>query len=118
MQTSAESRAEEVTDPITPLTPSQAQAQEAQAAKEGYVHRDLVAFDQGANVLLGGKPDETISSRAARADEKGKLWGRVLSRFLDFFQKDHGAKAQAGDVERAEAVEKIEEESGGLLPKS
>jgi hypothetical protein len=101
-------------DPITPLTPAQVAQQQAQAAKEGYLHRDLVALDQTANVFLGGKPDETISARAARADEKGRWWGRVMSRFLDFFQSDHGPKAQAGDVERAKAVESLEDESGGF----
>jgi hypothetical protein len=103
-----------LSDPITPLTPAQTSAQEATAAKEGYIHRDLVAFDQMVNVLADGKPDETISSRAARADEQGKWWGRAMSRLLDFFQKDHGAKAQAGDVERAAAVEAAEKQSGGL----
>jgi hypothetical protein len=34
-----------------------------------------------------------------------------MSRFLDLFQKDHGAKAQAGDIERAKAVEALEERS-------
>jgi hypothetical protein len=41
--------------------------------------------------------------------------GLLLSRFLDRFQKghgkDHGAKAQAGDIERAKAVEALEERS-------
>jgi hypothetical protein len=103
-----------MTDPVTPLTPEQVAHQEAQASKEGYLHKDLVGLDQFANVVTGGNPDETISSRAARADEAGKTWGKALSRFLDFFQPDHGPKAQAGDVERAEAVEKLEEKSGGL----
>ena len=101
-------------DPITPLTPEQVAQQEAQAAKEGYLHREAVAVDIFLNETADGKMDETISSRAARADEKGKWWGRVMSRFLDFFQSDHGPKAQAGDVERAKAVESLEDQSGGL----
>ena len=40
------------------------QQQEAQAAREGYVHRVLVAFDQFVNVIFRGRPDETISARA------------------------------------------------------
>lgn len=104
-----------MTDPITPLTPEQVKEQEAQAAKEGWVHRDLVAVDIAANVVVfKGQPDETISSHAARAATKGKWWGRTLSRFLNLFQKDHGAKAQAGDLERAENVEAIEKDSGNL----
>jgi hypothetical protein len=37
-----------------------------------------------------------------------------MSKFLDLFEKDHGALAQAGDVERAQAVEQIEKDSPGL----
>lgn len=104
-----------MTDPITPLTPEQVKKQEAQAAAESYLHRDVVAIDQTANViLLKGQPDETISSHAARAATEGKWWGNTLSKFLNLFQKDHGAKAQAGDLERAENVEKIEKQDGTL----
>ena len=101
-------------DPITPLTPEQIAHQEAQAAREGYVHKDLVGLDQFANVLTGGNPDETISSRSARAAEQGKTWGVVMSKFLNFFQKNHGPKAQAGDEQRAEHVIELEKKSGGL----
>ena len=103
-----------MSDPITPLTPQQTEQAEARAAKEGYLHRALVGLDQFANVLTGGKPDETISSRSARAAEQGKTWGKAVSRFLNFFQSDHGPKAQAGDAERAETVENLEDESGDL----
>lgn len=103
-----------MSNPITPLDPKQIEKQEAQAAKEGYIDRDLIAIDMLGNVLTGGKPDETISSRSARAAEAGNKFGIVMSKFLNLFQKDHGAKAQAGDVERAAAVEKIEISSPGL----
>jgi hypothetical protein len=103
-----------MSDPVTPLTPEQVAYQEARAGKEGYVHRSLVGLDQFTNVLTGGEPDETISSRAARADEQGKFWGRAMTRFLNFFQSDHGPKAQAGDVERAKVVAGLEDTSGGL----
>ncbi len=43
------------------------------------------------NVLTDGDPDETISSRAARAAQQGKGWGIEMSKFLDLFQKDHAA---------------------------
>lgn len=93
---------------ITPLDPQQTSMQEAQAAKEGYVKRVLVATDMNVNVLFDGHPDETISSRAARAASKNKLWGKILSKVLDVFQSDHGAKAVAGDEERAITVSSIE----------
>lgn len=103
-----------MSDGITPLTPSQAHAKEKSALKEGYAVRVLIALDQFANVLIGGHPDETISARAARAAENGERWGIGMSKFLDLFQRDHGAEAQAGDVARAITVAKAEEHSGGL----
>jgi hypothetical protein len=101
-------------NPITPLTSDQVAQQEAQAAHEAYIRRLLVGFDQFMNVVTDGDPDETISSRAARAAEKGKPWGVAMSKFLDVFQKDHGAKAQAGDLERAQAVVELEQTPGAL----
>jgi hypothetical protein len=101
-------------DPITPLTPAQVTNQEARASREGYLHRTLVGLDQFTNVLTGGNPDETISSRLARSAEQDHTVGKVGSAILNLFQKDHGPKAQAGDAERAERIETIEEQSGGL----
>jgi hypothetical protein len=99
---------------VTPLTSAQAQVEEQQAAKEKYLHRMLVGLDQFMNVVTDGDPDETISSRAARAAEKGKPWGIEMSKFLDLFQKDHGPCAQSGDIERAETVVQLEDQSGGI----
>jgi hypothetical protein len=104
-----------MSDPIKTLTPAEIAQNESQVAKEGWLRRDEVAVDIAANVVvLRGQEDETISSHAARADEEGKGWGRLLSRFLNLFQSDHGAKAQAGDLERAQNIERIEENSKGL----
>ena len=60
---------------IAPLTPQQAAAQEQKAAAEAYPKRLLIALDMFINVLTDGDPDETISSRAARAAQQGKGWG-------------------------------------------
>ncbi len=96
-------------DAIIPLTPAQETHEESQAAKEGWIHRSLVALDQFANVVFfRGQPGETISTHSARADRLGKAWGRVMSRFLNLFQSDHGAKARAGDIERAKNLLRIE----------
>ena len=104
--------------PITPLTPAQISTQEISASKEGYVKRDLVGFDQFVNVLTDGDPDETISSRMARwATEDSGLkhdLGSAVSKGLDLFQKDHGAKAEAGDLERAQTVVTTEESAEKL----
>lgn len=49
----------------------------------------LIALDQFANAMLAGDPDETISSRAAKAQEKGRRWGCVLCRLLDVVDPGH-----------------------------
>ena len=85
--------------------------QEDLTAQEGYFHRVLVAFDQFVNALFRGRPDETISARAYRAALEGKLWGRILNAGLDLIQKDHGAKAAAGDLERATSISTTEDET-------
>ncbi len=75
---------------------------EARAAKEGWLHRALVAFDIALNVIvLRGAPNETISSHAWRASLEGHLWGKLVSTWLDGFQRDHGIRAASGDLERS-----------------
>lgn len=96
-----------MSDPITPLTPKQTTVQEAQAAHEGYIHRVLVAGDQFLAVLGGGPPDVTISTDAALAAVHGKAIGKIVSKLLDAFQRDHGAKAAAGDTERAKNAQSV-----------
>ena len=93
-----------------PLTPPQIAKQEAKAAKEGYVHRALVGVDQFANVLFGGNPDETISSRSQRAANRGNLVGKFMTWWLAKVQSSHGYKAEAGDIARATNVEQLEAE--------
>lgn len=51
--------------------------------------RLAVSYDQLANTVLGGSEDETISSRAGKAARKGKRWGCVLCKVLDWFQPNH-----------------------------
>lgn len=53
------------------------------------VFRILVALDQLVNALLNGYPDETISSRAAKAARRGARWGCVLCKILHWFDRDH-----------------------------
>lgn len=54
--------------------------------------RILVALDQLLNTLFNGYPDETISSRAAKAKKRGAAWGCILCKILDWFDKDHCEK--------------------------
>lgn len=58
-----------------------------------YAWNILVALDQLLNTILGGDPQETLSSRAAKARLKGKAWGCLLCRLLDRAQKDHCTKS-------------------------
>ncbi len=60
----------------------------------------LLGLDQLANAVLRGDPDETISSRAAKAQARGKTWGCVLCRVLDVFDRDHCAKSIERDEGR------------------
>lgn len=53
----------------------------------------LIAIDQFANTVLGGDPDETISSRAAKSARKGNTWGCVLCKFLHKLDPDHCEKS-------------------------
>lgn len=49
----------------------------------GYLLSLLIALDQLANALLAGSSDETLSSRAYRADRDGKVFGRFFRPLID-----------------------------------
>lgn len=78
-----------------------------------YLHNVLVGIDQTANIIAGGKPDETISSRSQRAADRGNWLGKGMTKFLHLFQRNHGHKAEAGDLNRAEDVEQTEKKALG-----
>lgn len=80
---------------------------------ERYIHANLVSLDMLGNTLAAGKNDETISSRAQRAADTGNPLGKILSKGLDMIQPDHGHKAMAGDIRRAQEVEKTEKDALG-----
>jgi len=54
-----------------------------------WIFNTLVSLDQLGNTLTGGDPDETISSRSAKANLEGKTWGIWMCKFLDIFDKGH-----------------------------
>lgn len=78
-----------------------------------YIHNVLVGADQEANIITGGLPDETISSRSQRAADRGNPAGRAMTKFLHMFQKNHGVKAEQGDLKRAQEVVKTEKDALG-----
>lgn len=104
------------------LTPGQIQVAEKNAAGESYPRKVLVALDQDVNVDTGGLPDETISSRVRRVSDAHPRWGwnpgvwlaKALNAGLNVIQGNHGQKAQAGDLERAETVEATEDQALGI----
>ena len=59
-----------------------------------YLLNILIWVDQGFNaIIMRGDPDETVSSRAAKAQLKGKRWGCVLCNFLNKLDKNHCEKS-------------------------
>ena len=103
------------TDENLVLTPGQIAFNEQQAAHEDYLRRVLVAFDQFTNVATGGLPDETISSRAQRLSAQGNEFAMLLTRALDELQPSHGRTAEAGDLQRSEAVVAVEKAALGTV---
>ena len=85
---------------------------------EFYPERVAIAVDKLGNTLIGGLSDETISAHAGRAAAAGEKWGIVLSDFLNWFQKNHAVKAEAGDLARAEQTEETEQTSPELPKES
>lgn len=59
-----------------------------------YLWKILISVDQFFNTLLGGSEDETISSRANRAREGGKAWGKVTCSILDKIDPNHCSKSK------------------------
>lgn len=58
-----------------------------------YLINILVALDQLVNTIFNGDPDETMSSRAGKDRDRGRIVGCVLCKFLDLFEKDHCTKS-------------------------
>lgn len=58
------------------------------------LENNLIALDQLLNTLLLGEPDETLSSRAFRADQANKIFGRIFRPTIDliFFWQDNHCK--------------------------
>lgn len=87
----------------TAWIPANVKIAEQRADSEGWLHRALVAFDIAFNVVvLRGQQDETISTHSYRASVEGKLWGKAMTKWLDWIQPFHGQKAASGDLERAQ----------------
>lgn len=61
----------------------------------------LIALDQLLNTILGGWPDETLSSRAYRTEQDKKILGSILRPLIDavlFFDPEHCKKAYESEL--------------------
>lgn len=59
-----------------------------------YFWNFLIAIDQLINTILGGDPDETVSSRMGkRVIKKNCKVCKAICRILNFFEKDHCYKS-------------------------
>lgn len=69
-----------------------------------YLWNVLIGFDQFVNVIFGGDPDETISSRLGKWARVGKnkrgnkkFLFKVANSVVELFEKDHFAKSVEED---------------------
>lgn len=58
-----------------------------------YLYNILIGIDQLINAILGGDPDETLSSHIGKRAKKGCKVSIFLSKILDIVDKDHCEKA-------------------------
>lgn len=65
-----------------------------------YLWNLFIAVDQLVNTILGGYPDETISSRMGKRARKGDRLAICFCKTLDVLEKDHCEKS----IERDEGV--------------
>lgn len=68
-----------------------------------YLLNLAIAIDQLLNAMLLGFADETLSSRAYRADRDGKVFGRIFRPLIDtlfFWDKRHCFQAYLAEVSR------------------
>jgi len=69
-----------------------------------YFFRLAVALDQFCNALLFGYPDETLSCRAWREAQAGRVLWKALRLFIDllfFWQSGHCREAWLSEQRRA-----------------
>lgn len=77
-----------------------------------YILNNAIAFDQQVNTLLGGSPDETLSARAYRTEQKGRVFGRLFRPVIDtlfFFDKEHCKKAYLSEFKKLQLPESYRE---------
>lgn len=85
-----------------------------------YPVRILIAIDQLATALLGGWPDETLSSYAWRLDRQGKLAGRIFRPLIDWLfaweGPDHCFRAMLIERQRLQQPPELRGDAGNVTP--
>ena len=74
-----------------------------------YIWNVLVSLDQLGNSLLGGWPDETVSSRSARSFRIGGRFGRFMCWWLNKLEPGHCEKAIQSELTGAQQSPGIKE---------
>jgi hypothetical protein len=80
-----------------------------------YLLNNFIAWDQKWNVRLGGDPDETISSRLGKDEQrpggikKHRIFSRVLAKMLNRADKNHCENA----IEKDEGKDSLANFKGG-----
>lgn len=60
-----------------------------------YIWNVLISIDQFVNAIMGGDPDETISSRVSK--HRTDWWARPIFRFLEWLDPGHGDRSKEED---------------------
>ena len=75
-----------------------------------YLLNLAIAVDQLANTVLAGDPDETLSSRAWRAEQSGQRywgWTRRAIDLLFFWQSGHCQAAYESELARSQLPKEL-----------
>ena len=68
-----------------------------------YFRNILISIIQLVNTLLGGDPDETLSSRLGKLERRGNKLAIFICKILDFFDDCHCQNA----IEEDEGKDKV-----------
>ena len=81
-----------------------------------YGKRTLIAVDQLLNTLLGGWPDETLSSRCYRWARDGvRAWPRRVVDGLFFWQREHCKSSYESEREGRQSPPELSRQEGAGL---
>jgi hypothetical protein len=89
-----------------------------------YIFNNLLSVDQSMNSIIGGDPDETISSRLGKIKlaNGGEIpvtrpWARLIAHCLDRLQKDHCVNAIEADEGKDAVLDRYAEDHWNDKPK-